>query len=329
METILDKTDNHKPSTPSKSQITVQRLLFRRNGTTAQALEASSGTIPASQERRRVSPIADRQRLDDLLAPVHKHYPSDLWDESWSLYWMPMSFRQGPPDPRTVELLDLLIAAARRQEEQHEYTFLEQSAIHPHLIQSFILHAAQYLAIPMIGIRPEAGIARFPTAEVVSKLDPKAMSEIAQQKNVEARLQDFFPDAPVPAYWIRESHKEARKELFGQGGWSFILSNLVEDTFFESVREVLLKDVEDEGVKSFPFVAPLFSTQSFIRASRSNLEAWFDLFPLYLAENIDDKGLIIACKHSLDDVLVEGVKQCSLRRGKKGEKKWKEFASGW
>ncbi len=327
MDSKLDKaTEIAETGATLESPIVVERLAFRRNDTSITVLEASSIPVLASQDRRRLSSVADRRILDDLLTPVCKHYPSDLWDETWSLYWMPMSFRQWPPDPRIVEFIELVIEAAKGDEKQHEYTFLEQSAIHPRLTQVFILHALQYLAVPMIGIRPEAGTPRFPTVDAVAKLDAKMMNDIAQKKNSEARLQDFFPDAPVPVYWIRESHQEARKELFGQGGWSLALSELEEeDVFFEAVKEVLIKGVEDEGIKAFPYIAPLLSSQSFIRANRSDLQAWFKLFPLYLAENIDDRGLTIASRKPLDDVLVDCVKQCDLRPDKNGKRNGKRW----
>jgi hypothetical protein len=323
---IMDSTElnkiTEKPETGAASAppVVLKRLVFRRNGTNNTTLAASSTAVLASQDRRRLSPVADPRVLDDLLAPIHKHHPSDLWDDSWSLYWMPMSFRQGPPDPRIVELLELVITAAQGRETQHEYTFLEQSAIHPHLTQVLVVHAVQYLAVPIIGLRPEAGVPRFPSTEGVTKLDAKTMSEIALKKNTEARLQDFFPDTPIPLYWIRQSPQEARRELFGEGGWSLALSPYEEDAFFEAIKTVLFKGVEDEGLRAFPYVAPLLSSQSFIRATRSDLEAWFDLFPLYIAENVDDCGLTIASSHSMDDLLVEWVKGCGLRRGKNGKR---------
>ena len=323
MDSKADKTvEKLETRIVSRTPITLERLVFRRNRAIAAPVASAGARSPGSQERNRLSPRIDRRILDEQLEPVHKHYPSDSWDESWSLYWLPAGFRSWPPDPRIVEFLNLLVAA-QSPGERHAYTFLEQSAIHPHLTQPLIVHAAEYIAVPMIAIRPEAGKPQFPTTEAVKTFDAKSMSDIAQQKNMEVRLQDLFPDAPVPVYWIREGHAEARKELSGQGGWSFILSDLAEDEFFENAKEILLKDVEDEGIKSFPLIAPLLSTQSFIRAPRPSVEAWFRLCPLYLAENIDEKGLTIASHNSLDDVLIDCVQRCGLRH-KKGRTSGRE-----
>jgi hypothetical protein len=317
MDSRGDETVEKLEKTPAReTPIVVERLVFRRNGASGAPVAATGAPSPGSQDRKRLSPKIDRRILDQQLEPVRKHYPSDLWDESWSLYWLPAGFRRWPPDPQIVEFLNLVVAAVQQPEKHHAYTFLEQSAIHPHLTQPLIVHAAQYIAVPMIAIRPEAGKPRFPTTEAVKNFDPQWMGDIAQQKNMEIRLQDFFPDAPVPVYWIREGHAEARKQLSGQGGWSFILSDLAEDEFFEAAKEILLKDVEDEGIKSFPLIGPLLSTQSFIQAPRANLEAWFRLCPLYMAENIDEKGLTIASSSLLDDVLIDCVKRCGLRQDK-------------
>jgi len=310
----VDKTVDKLERRPAReTPIAVERLVFRRNGVNSASVASVGALSSGSQDRKRLSPKIDRRLLDEQLEPVRKHYPSDLWDESWSLYWLPATFRRWPPDPRVVEFLNRVIAA-QPPGERHAYTFLEHSAIHPHLTQPLIVHAAQYMAVPMIAIRPEAGKPRFPTTEAVTKFDAKWMGDLAQQKNMEVRLEDFFPDAPVPVYWIREGHPEALGELSGQGGWSLLLSDLAENEFFEAAKEILVKEVDDEGIKSFPLIAPLLSTQSFIRAARPDLESWFQVCALYLAENIDEKGLTIASSNSLDDVLIDCVKQCGLRR---------------
>jgi len=301
-----------------ESPVQVQTLTFVRDSVAGGNPDATKVSPVPRRDRDRLSPLPDRHKLDERLNPVVRHYPSQTWDESWSLYWLPLNFGQKLPDKRIVAFLNGLIGAVKQTGKFQEFTFLEFSAIHPHLTEPFALHALQYVAIPTIGIRPEHGIPRLPSQEAVGKLDAKAMGEMVVRKNMSIRLQDCFPDAPVPVYWIRASQEEARSELFGQGGWSFILSEREEDSFFEAVKEAFFKNVEDPGIKAFPVAAPLLSSQSFLGASRADLEAWFSFFTLYLAESIADGGLIIGSSVCLDEILVECVKESGLQEKRKG-----------
>jgi len=251
--------------------------------------------------------------IDDLLRPVLKHRAPDDWDGSWSLYWLPMGFRQSAPDTAVVAFLAALIEVVQSTGELKEYTFLEQSAIYPQLTQPFTLHALQYMAIPIIGIRPEQDMPRFPATADIQKMDAKSLGGLAVQKNETMRMEDLFPSAPIPLYWIQESHPLARKELFGQGGWSFILSSHDQEPFFDAWKTILARDTSDEAVKAIPFIAPLLSIKSFTQATRFNLETWFKSFTLYLAENAGEKGLTIASSFSLDEVLIDCVQRSGLR----------------
>jgi hypothetical protein len=249
----------------------------------------------------------------ERLRPVTKLSPEPPWPEPWSLYLLPMHFRQSRGNKNLLTFLDLLIDSVAAGQSLHSYTFFEQYYIHPNLTTSFTLRAPAFMPVPGIGVWPEQGPPRLPTPENIEALDQKRVLAITGEKKQGITLQDFFPDLPTWVYWIKQNHAMARQELVGEGGWSFALSPLDEQAFFKTTKALMFKGGVDEALQAMPVVAPLLGSSFFMGSSQETLRPWFETFVLYLGESPQEGCMVIASQTCLDELLVKFVKQSGLQ----------------
>jgi hypothetical protein len=120
------------------SIIRFKRLLFATHGTGEVSAEtpqvktdvAAHATTPL---RRRRLVAMDASTLYERLRPVTKLSPEPPWPEPWSLYLLPMHFRQSRGNKNLLTFLDLLIDSVAAGQSLHSYTFFEQYYIHLNL----------------------------------------------------------------------------------------------------------------------------------------------------------------------------------------------------
>jgi hypothetical protein len=300
----------------SAPNIQLKRFRFVQHVEDSIAQDQATKLIHSSQSypvEQRLS-TWDRRRLNELLWPIVKYYPDPPWPEPWSLYVFPMSFRRERPSKELLDFLAALIDSASAGKSVHSYTFFEQQRLYPNLIEVFTPRAMSFMSILGIGVRPEHGPPRLPGQRDMEGLNQEKVKTIAEKKGQEMTLQNFFPDLPTGAYWIKQNHTLARELLTGEGGWSFILSPIGETTFFEKTKAILLEGSRDEALKLMPLIIPLLGMSSFHRESIGKLYQWFEALDLYLGESLQDRGLVIASRTCLDDLLIRFVRQFKLER---------------
>ncbi|HYZ87617.1 MAG TPA: hypothetical protein VE621_24590, partial [Bryobacteraceae bacterium] len=264
-------------------------------------LDTSSATLPATVEgepRRRLSAIGSHVPASQL-RPVVKHVPSTRWPEPWSLYWLAFTEMSNPDSRVSLRFIDATIEAVSSFGKLTAYTFFEHSFIHPHLTEFYVLKAPLLFPVPTLGIRPHRGEPRIPRYEDAKKLDPAATMRIVDQKKDLFRLDDLFPQMPVPIAWIKMNHQLARQHMLGFGGWSFALSTLDDQQFFRATKDLLTTEQSDEAIRATPFLVPLLNSDCFLRCPETTRRRYFELFDLYLAEDRQYGGLLIASKHCL------------------------------
>ncbi|HKX30871.1 MAG TPA: hypothetical protein VJ302_24490 [Blastocatellia bacterium] len=276
--------------------------------------QAASAPAPqsAAPPRRKLSD-AEERKLRERLWPILRCDPVPERSESWSFYYTDVRFRQPGANKKLLVLIDLLINSVASQRTLHPYTVFDQSYVYPNLVKVFASRSAAFMAMPAIGVNPEHGPPRFPTKEDMEALDQQQLAAITDEKKEGTTLQDFFSDLPAGAYWIKQNHALARELLFGEGGWGFILSPLEETPFLEKTKALLLEGVEDEALKSMPFVMPFLRMDYFLNEIPRRLHRWFEILDLYLGESPKDGGLVIASRACLDELLVELVDQSELK----------------
>jgi hypothetical protein len=302
----------------SRTAIRFKRFRFVQEKSEDSGLKADrngfilSGSVPASQRPQRLSD-KDRRRLNDLLWPILKLYPEPAWPEPWSLYLLPLPAQQARSVKPLLNFIGTLIETMPDSKSLNHYTFIDQQCLYPNLVTVFALRAAAFMAIIGVGVRPEFGPPRFPSQKDVEGLDQKRVVAILQEKQQKMSAQDLFPDMPAAVYWIKQNQPMARELLFGEGGWSFIMSPLGEKPFFETTKALLLEGSEDEAMSAMPSVIPLFGLNSFLHETPRKLHKWFELIDLYLGECPQENGLVIASRSSLDDLIIKLVQQLELQ----------------
>jgi hypothetical protein len=91
-------------------------------------------------------------------------------------------------------------------------------------------------------------------------------------------------------------------EVFlGNGGCTLYL---VEDPelFFKLGKAITITK-SDPGLGSLDFAVPFFQLEDFDSASPETLEIWFRLFEVYISENREDRGLVVASRHDIGSII--------------------------
>lgn len=84
----------------------------------------------------------------------------------------------------------------------------------------------------------------------------------------------------------------------------------LKDGFLAKSKELFGEDLQrDPQYPGMIFMLPLLESQQFFTVENQELEKWFSLFDVYVRENTADRGLVIASKHDLDEMILGIVKQ--------------------
>lgn len=271
---------------------------------------------PPAPSRKRIS----TRELDDLLWPIHKHWPNESWKENWSLYWMPATFENlahTKPDPRFLRLFENLIEWIKQKAIVRGFTFFDETLTYPHLIEHFLLNAIEYLPLIGMGFCPGKGPIRLPKYDEVTNVDFRAAYRKLTEKKHNFRANDIFPGMPKQQSYIFGDQDLARHNLMGRGGYTFFLSQMSQEQFAEAGKQLLAEFTKDPVMEQMPLVVPLLDSEAFLAAPMELLTKYFGFFDLYVAETPTDRGILIAAAHDLDELLVELVEQTGFRESKR------------
>jgi hypothetical protein len=282
-----------------------------------------AGTEPRPERKRLSGP--DRN-LEERLLPFCKHWPDLSWDEDWRLYWAPASFenRSGTkPDPRFLQVFESLIEFVSDRSTLRGFTFFDTNLTFPHLIDHMILNAIEYLPMGAIGFCPGEGPAGMPSYDGIKSVDSTAAYEKLKEKNDAFRIHDIFPRIPKQLHYIMGDQDSARHNLTGRGGFTYYLSRWSQMEFSELAKLILVENTSDPIMRQMPMPVPLLNSASFTRARAEQLESYFQLFDLYVAESPTDNGILIAATLDLDDILPDLIERAGYRERKRRRGPWR------
>lgn len=271
--------------------------------------------------------VTSRQRLysPDTLLPWRR--AEQL--KSCALYWLPV--KSFPiPEPQRAWLLAFIDGLAERLAARFELrceTFLQMSAIYPDLLQDFQNTALE--SIPLVGLSWSSS-ARAPSP-------PSEEAEALRKGDKSFSFGEYV--SPYCYWFLNKSRDRWCKMFFGRGGVtllfmppdpkaappeypipSFIRNHphfqksdlngmlkafaALKDGFAEKSKELFGGSFKDRPeAKGTLYILPNLNARDFFQAQPPVLAQWFDLFPVYLAENVEDQGIILASKADLDEDL--------------------------
>lgn len=96
--------------------------------------------------------------------------------------------------------------------------------------------------------------------------------------------------------------------LGGGGCELYLVEN--EDAFFRMGKALTIGKA-DVSLGALDFAVPVFTLEDFASALPEALETWFRLFEIYISENREDGGLLIASRHDIAAV-IERAQTCLL-----------------
>ena len=247
-----------------------------------------------------------------------------------SLYWLPVSRFPMRSDQR-----DWLAALSARLAEHMQSTgklreelFLRSKVLYPDLVDPFTRNSMQF--------RPITGGGIAPGGSLPPPLDMDSLKREVDKAVKEGGLVDVQQWMPDMVYWFAaKRHSEQRQHFLGYGGMISIYlppepgappmpavprfmrtapgfkdmggdQMEAEMQFAYSLRDPFLKKSKamfgepyktDPSYEAILFVLPLFSTQTLLQADPEQRAEWFTLFDGYLAESIDDSGVLLALKN--------------------------------
>jgi hypothetical protein len=292
-------------------------------------------TLKAPSPRRsRLQPL-DRQ---ESLSPWRR--ASQL--QSCQLYWMPVSefpvpFRQRQWLLQFCSRFSEAIAAKRGTKPQ---LFLQMKVIHPNLRDIFIKTAREFSPIIGLSRNPFVPLPALPDEKYAEALrkgeieyDHKAIqpnycywflyAEELRQREL------FFGHGGLTTLYIKpdEENKPPEIKIPARAYKNPMLRPLLEQNkdklqrvtdgafalqspFLKQSKQLLGEDLkEDPQYPGLLFIIPLLSSQLFFRATDEDFKKWFSLFDFYLHESPEDKGILLATAHDIEQELADMLEQ--------------------
>jgi hypothetical protein len=273
-----------------------------------------------STTRTRLSPIGEKTRP----------FIRASQDLGCELYWIGVPAFPMPAEHAAWlrDFFSRLTAALEEQFQLRGEFFLQYKTIIP------IEKRFRKLALE---INPWPGFTRKPGAAVAFPDSPSKEKLEAAIHGAPFDITEYFPDA---CFWLRAPLLKLLQEFFGFGGGAMFylkpdpgtkppqipyldeLKKTCPDVRFDKLEEMLKatcslkekflpeskklfgKGLEDDP--SFPgisFILPLLETSDFFSRPVKEKEKWFQLFGLFWRESPPDKGIYIASKLPLEDLL--------------------------
>jgi hypothetical protein len=270
--------------------------------------------------RTRLEPISD-----EPLAPWRKA----LTIETCDLYWMPVDHTPLPWRQRTwcLQFLKLLGEHLGRLQLEPNL-FLQMKGLHPDLMDPFLRHAVRFAPVMGLSRRRGASLPKLPDEEYAEKLkngevvyDHKAIQPDYcywfLKPETEAQTDLFFGFGGLTVLFLPPGEQNpiqlppippgvanhpVFKPLLADNRIEKLASSMmrIQSPFFPKSKALFGRGLENElqypGLK---FIVPLFTSKDFFDASPSEIEGWFTLFDVAIAESPADKGLLLAAKREI------------------------------
>ena len=113
------------------------------------------------------------------------------------------------------------------------------------------------------------------------------------------------PDLPIPVQMLKH-------EVFRMFDVKALLAGTyaVRDSFFPRSKQIVGAGLENSLVaEAVPFILPLLSTAEIFALRPEELQSYFELFDVYLRESPVDRGMVLASKHDLEEILIDLMKE--------------------
>ncbi|HYZ83261.1 MAG TPA: hypothetical protein VE621_02610 [Bryobacteraceae bacterium] len=147
------------------------------------------------------------------------------------------------------------------------------------------------------GWRPQA----MPTIEELLakaqkgwQIEPPQMVETVDRIVRDRHFERFFPGMQWPSPF---------DVYLGCGGCFAFLTSSTEHLFRQT--KLTFGAELPASLNMFSFYTPFFEMSHWKSATASDLQSWFSLFDIYLAETEEEPGVLIASKHDLDALTTE------------------------
>jgi hypothetical protein len=114
------------------------------------------------------------------------------------------------------------------------------------------------------------------------------------------------PDFPIPPQMLKH-------EVLRQFDVKGLLTGLcaTRDSFLARSKQIAGAGLENSLVaEAVPFILPLLEHGRNLRACvPEELQSYFELFDVYLRESPVDRGMVLASKHDLEEILIDLMKE--------------------
>ena len=179
---------------------------------------------------------------------------------------------------------------------------IKQSRLYTGLVDHFADHAPMWMPQQGVAVIPHLPPPHVPTQSEIESIDPRCLTPNGA---------GFPPDiVPELVFQIADEggKKEARQSMGGHGALSVFLSRLKESELHKRWNELFIKRVTDRLFRTAPLFTPLFGARSFRDVPEDEVAAWLETFELFIGESVEDKGIVIVARESLDVLIANLIK---------------------
>ena len=239
------------------------------------------------------------------------------------LYWAPVrAFPMPEPHRKWMsEFQRRFSARAKTNLALRAEMFLRDTAF-PDLLARFVETAMEFSPLRGLGRVPGEPLPMLPSAPAkdAGRVPPKPPGWYWFMNKAEERQRECFfgyghmatlflapdPYTKGPRLPISESMKKRIETL-----QTFDLQAMM-NTAFASKDGFLVKSKDVFGgpelkdslhLRGTRFVLPILSSTNFLRSTPEERTRWFEVFEIYLLESPRDRGMLIASKNNLDDLI--------------------------
>ena len=239
------------------------------------------------------------------------------------LYWTPVrAFPMSEPEREWMsEFHTRFSARAKANSSLRAEVFLRDTAF-PDLLAPFIATSMEFSPLRGLGRVPGEPLPMVPyqPSKDARSVPPKMPGWYWFMNKAEERQRECFfgyghtatiflapdPKTKAPRLPISDGLKKRIEAL-----QTFDLQAMM-NTAFASKDGFLVKSKEVFGgpelkdslhLRGTQFVLPILSSTNFLRSTPEERAKWFELFDIYLLESPRDRGMLIASKHNLDDLI--------------------------
>jgi hypothetical protein len=173
---------------------------------------------------------------------------------------------------------------------------IRQTCIYTGLLDTFVDNAPQWMPEQGLAVIPHKPPPHMPSRDEMERINPMLMN----QHSVEEVI-----DIPEFVFRITDEvgKEQCCKTMAGHGALNIILTKLTSKNLKQVWKELFGKRVTDRAFRNMRSYIALFGAQSFQSATESDLSSWFESFELYVGESKEDRGIVIASRRNIEDII--------------------------